>query len=231
MALELERETEYLPPNKRQAVSQEDSNPFSEFVYDEPTNSIGNSFFTFGIHPRNSYEVHTTVHTTVHSHTHTPTPYSLPKSVPPLPTPSCVPVETPPSPSVSPVSKSVHVPVPVSVPVATQSVPMAFASVPMFMTNNTTTTVSKKAKQTIPKHIRNLVWNYYIGDNIIQHRCLCCKKTVISNTQFEVGHVLSERDGGTLELSNLRPICGPCNRSMGTMHMVEYVKKYGLFIG
>lgn len=89
----------------------------------------------------------------------------------------------------------------------------------------------KKKKQAIPKNVRNIVWNHYIGEDIIKHRCLCCKKVLITNTNFEVGHVLSEKNGGTHEINNLRPICGSCNHSMGTENMVEFVIKYGLYIG
>jgi 5-methylcytosine-specific restriction endonuclease McrA len=90
---------------------------------------------------------------------------------------------------------------------------------------------AKKKKQAIPKHVRNIVWNHYIGEDIIKHKCLCCKKVSITNTCFEVGHVISETNGGTHEINNLRPICGACNHSMGTENMVDYVVKYGLFIG
>jgi 5-methylcytosine-specific restriction endonuclease McrA len=89
----------------------------------------------------------------------------------------------------------------------------------------------KKKKQSIPKNVRNIVWNHYIGEDIIKHRCLCCKKVLITNTNFEVGHVLSEKNGGTHEINNLRPICGSCNHSMGTENMIEFVIKYGLYIG
>jgi uncharacterized CHY-type Zn-finger protein len=89
----------------------------------------------------------------------------------------------------------------------------------------------KKKKQTIPKNVRVIVWNNYIGEDIIKHKCLCCKKVTIRNTEFEVGHVESEKNGGTHEINNLRPICGACNHSMGTENMVDYVKKYGLYIG
>jgi 5-methylcytosine-specific restriction endonuclease McrA len=89
----------------------------------------------------------------------------------------------------------------------------------------------KKKKQAIPKNVRNIVWNHYIGEDIIKHRCLCCKKVLITNTNFEVGHVLSEKNGGTHEINNLRPICGSCNHSMGIENMIEFVVKYGLYIG
>jgi len=90
---------------------------------------------------------------------------------------------------------------------------------------------AKKKKQSIPKNVRTIVWNHYIGEDIIKHRCLCCKKVVISNTNFEVGHVLSEKNGGTHEINNLRPICFSCNHSMGAENMIDFVVKFGLYIG
>lgn len=90
---------------------------------------------------------------------------------------------------------------------------------------------AKKKKQSIPKQVRVIVWNHYIGEDIIKHKCLCCKKVTITNTNFDVGHVLSEKNGGTHEINNLRPICGACNHSMGSENMVDFVVKYGLYIG
>jgi hypothetical protein len=90
---------------------------------------------------------------------------------------------------------------------------------------------SRKRKQPIPKNVRVIVWNHYIGEDIIKHRCLCCKKVVISNTSFEVGHVISDKNGGTHEINNLRPICFACNHSMGSENMIDFVVKYGLYIG
>jgi len=90
---------------------------------------------------------------------------------------------------------------------------------------------AKKKKQSIPKNVRIIVWNHYISEDIIKHKCLCCKKVTISNTNFEVGHVISEKNGGTHEINNLRPICFACNHSMGTENMIDFVVKYGLYIG
>jgi hypothetical protein len=89
----------------------------------------------------------------------------------------------------------------------------------------------KKKKQTIPKNIKSLVWNHYIGDDINMHKCLCCKKITIKIVNFHVGHVISEKDGGTHEIGNLRPICDSCNHSMGTTNMIEFVKMFGLYVG
>ena len=82
----------------------------------------------------------------------------------------------------------------------------------------------KKKKQAIPKSVKTIVWDHYIGKHINSHRCLCCKKVLIEITTFDVGHVISEKEGGTLEINNLRPICAACNHSMGAMNMIEFVK-------
>jgi 5-methylcytosine-specific restriction endonuclease McrA len=82
----------------------------------------------------------------------------------------------------------------------------------------------------IPKKVRTDVWNTFIGPNIPIHKCLCCLKTTICMTDFQVGHVLSEHDGGNLNIDNLRPICASCNISMGTTNMKDYVIKYGYLI-
>jgi len=91
--------------------------------------------------------------------------------------------------------------------------------------------ISKTKKQAIPKSIKKIVWDTYIGHDIIKHRCLCCKRVTIDNTNFHCGHVISEKDGGTLETGNLRPICAACNHSMGTENMIDFIKKYGLYVG
>jgi hypothetical protein len=40
---------------------------------------------------------------------------------------------------------------------------------------------AKKKKQSIPKNVRVIVWNHYIGEDIIKHKCLCCKKVRIES--------------------------------------------------
>jgi hypothetical protein len=83
----------------------------------------------------------------------------------------------------------------------------------------------------IPEKVKTNVWNAYIGADIDKHRCLCCKKTVINQLNFEVGHVASESNGGTLEIGNLRPICSTCHYSMGTRNMVDFIKMFSYYMG
>ena len=92
-------------------------------------------------------------------------------------------------------------------------------------------TATNQRRRPLPACVRDSVWNHYIGEDINKHRCLCCKQVKINNREFQVGHVISVRDGGTDEINNLRPICAPCNHSMGTKNMIEFVKTYGYYIG
>ena len=63
----------------------------------------------------------------------------------------------------------------------------------------------KKAK--IPKLIKQLVWNKYIGEKNGKGMCQCCKSTEITQMSFQCGHIVSEFNGGTVTLNNLIPLC------------------------
>ena len=82
-------------------------------------------------------------------------------------------------------------------------------------------------KSKIPATVRNSVWNQNIGVEIGQLICMCCKSKPITKANFECGHIIAEKYGGTLELNNLKPVCKHCNTSMGTKNMDDFMKKYG----
>uniref|UniRef100_A0A6C0EA71 HNH domain-containing protein n=1 Tax=viral metagenome TaxID=1070528 RepID=A0A6C0EA71_9ZZZZ len=84
-------------------------------------------------------------------------------------------------------------------------------------------TGAQKAK--IPAIKRMQVWDYYIGLDIGRTQCHCCKINPITQFEFHCGHIMSEAKGGDLSIQNLRPICGKCNRSMGTQNMADFMKK------
>ncbi len=85
-----------------------------------------------------------------------------------------------------------------------------------------------KIKKNIPRAIRNLVWNKYIGEKKGNGVCKCCKKKLISQMDFDCGHIVSEYNGGKTVVKNLIPICKLCNSSMGRMNMRDFIKKHGL---
>jgi hypothetical protein len=83
-----------------------------------------------------------------------------------------------------------------------------------------------KKKKAIPKYIKTLVWNQYVGEHRAEASCACCRKTQINVRHFHCGHVLAEAKGGDSTLNNLRPICSNCNLAMGTMSMNEFAEKF-----
>ena len=85
-------------------------------------------------------------------------------------------------------------------------------------------TATAKKKKPIPPVLKEKVWELYIGDKI-KELCLCCSTNSIKNTNFHCGHIIAEHHGGTLDLTNLRPICKSCNTSMGVENAVDYVER------
>ena len=83
-----------------------------------------------------------------------------------------------------------------------------------------------KKKKSIPLILKRKVWDKYVGECIGKTLCLCCNLTPIVQASFSCGHIISEFNGGKLELDNLRPICVSCNSSIGTNNMDEFIKKY-----
>jgi 5-methylcytosine-specific restriction endonuclease McrA len=79
-------------------------------------------------------------------------------------------------------------------------------------------------KQQIYKPIREIVWIKYCGDKTFIGNCFCCNKK-FNPFNFECGHVISSFFGGDLSISNLRPICSVCNKSMGIKNMEEFMNE------
>jgi len=83
--------------------------------------------------------------------------------------------------------------------------------------------VKEKKRKNLPASLRYLVWNTYITREIGVSKCVCCKTNEISQQLFECGHIISRSNGGSDFVENLRPICALCNKSMGTMNMIEFL--------
>ena len=80
---------------------------------------------------------------------------------------------------------------------------------------------TKYKKASIPKAIREQVWIKTFGKEF-EHKCYIswCSNT-ISVFDFHVGHDKPESKGGTLSVTNLKPICARCNLSMSDNYTIE----------
>lgn len=83
-------------------------------------------------------------------------------------------------------------------------------------------------KKRIPAAVRNAVWNTYIGNDVGKILCFVGCGEYITRGNYECGHVLSEKNNGQITITNLRPICSTCNKSMNTIHMYEFMNLYEL---
>ena len=83
----------------------------------------------------------------------------------------------------------------------------------------------KRKSANIPMSLRRKVWDTYIGKEHAQGNCYVCGCEITCYT-WQCGHIISKHDGGLNSLDNLMPICGLCNRSMGTRNMEEFKNEY-----
>ena len=81
-------------------------------------------------------------------------------------------------------------------------------------------------RKNIPKHIKTLVWNKYVGSSVAEASCMCCREAKITCRSFHCGHVIAESKGGNMTINNLRPVCADCNLSMSTRSMNEFTQEF-----
>ena len=85
----------------------------------------------------------------------------------------------------------------------------------------------KAHKESIPKAVREQTWLVYVGPKF-KTKCLVTWCTNEINVfDFHTGHNLPEKKGGTLDISNLRPICARCNLSMGSTYTITQWSSLG----
>jgi len=86
---------------------------------------------------------------------------------------------------------------------------------------------SAPRKEPIPKAVREQTWLVYVGPKF-KSKCLVTWCTNEINVfDFHTGHNIPEKEGGTLDISNLRPICARCNLSMGSTYTITEWSRLG----
>lgn len=82
----------------------------------------------------------------------------------------------------------------------------------------------------ISKTLRVRVWDENGGRNKRRMRCSGGCNRMIDIVDFECGHIVPRARGGGTDLSNLKPVCSSCNKSMGTINLNTFVEDQGLAI-
>lgn len=83
---------------------------------------------------------------------------------------------------------------------------------------------NKSKRKSIPKAIKNKCWDINIGMEKGIGGCTVCGTTIYAR-HFEAGHVISAKNGGGDNVSNLKPVCEECNKYMGSKNMDEYINE------
>ena len=78
----------------------------------------------------------------------------------------------------------------------------------------------REMKEKIPKKIKANLWSLYSNKNS-KIKCPLCK-TLLLEKNFQAGHIISEKNGGCIDISNLYPICKTCNLKMGSKDWKDY---------
>lgn len=83
----------------------------------------------------------------------------------------------------------------------------------------------KYKRKSIPKAVKDKVWDRYIGIKRGVGPCYCCDG-VIDSKNFDCGHIVAAANGGENIVENLRPLCSTCNKSMGKQNLEEFKSIY-----
>ena len=75
-------------------------------------------------------------------------------------------------------------------------------------------------RRSIPKKKRDALWVQHFGGSG-KGACLCCSAEILF-TRWEQAHVVAVAEGGTNDLTNLRPTCVSCNRSCATENLLTW---------
>lgn len=86
----------------------------------------------------------------------------------------------------------------------------------------------KKVKEKINPKLRKQVWIKEFG-YLSEAKCpiKSCDNIIFSDKKngYHCGHIISEKNNGSIDISNLKPICASCNCQMGATNWTDYEKK------
>ena len=75
-----------------------------------------------------------------------------------------------------------------------------------------------------PKTLRNRLWSNIFNNNMNGYCYVCNCDLNINN--FHAGHIISVKNGGSDNITNLKVVCSLCNLSMGTQNLEIFKNKY-----
>lgn len=81
------------------------------------------------------------------------------------------------------------------------------------------------SRKVIPRSIKTELWKRSFGSSF-EGSCPICSKRFNCFDGWEASHIKSAFNGGSDTLDNLMTLCVACNRSMRTMNLTDYLRRY-----
>ena len=84
----------------------------------------------------------------------------------------------------------------------------------------------KQVKKNIPKLKRDRCWINRYNDSLHEKCPIPACSNILDKCDsktWQAGHITSESNGGSCDITNLRPICPECNQSMGKTNWNDYL--------
>lgn len=72
--------------------------------------------------------------------------------------------------------------------------------------------------------LKNILFEKYKDRFNLVNCCLC--NTKLDYRFMNIGHYISHKNGGSDTIDNMRPICQSCNSSLGSMNVIDFIKRY-----
>jgi hypothetical protein len=86
--------------------------------------------------------------------------------------------------------------------------------------------IHKRTNLTVVDTLRLKTW---LNLNLLRRQalCYCCRQVTMDmlSSDWHTGHIVSDKNGGTKTVKNLRPVCSGCNIAMGHQEMHDYMQK------
>jgi len=85
---------------------------------------------------------------------------------------------------------------------------------------------SKNKSHRLRKSQIKQMWEDFFGTDNLTQKCWCCREQDITPfSNYECGHFIAKSNNGPTIIENLRPICGTCNKNMGTECIGNWIHK------
>ncbi len=80
---------------------------------------------------------------------------------------------------------------------------------------------TKSGRTKFPAFIRRMLWEKFYISELYPGECMVCNKKKLKMSTYEISHIVSLKNGGSNDISNLTVLCSQCNKSLNSNNLYE----------